>query len=1278
MKSSSSSSFQKIKNKIDHESDFEFDSSQNVSDILHNLNFSDNSINDFSQIISSSPNLSNLTSSSKNILNDEDEKLLDFLNDSCLQSDIHLKSDYKDFDNVSNYLNNLDFSNSQDINFDDSLFRPKLNKKNRFKQNESFSDQNEIKTNKKNESNTDFNISAGKDQKRKKIINNNTINNVITTDGTKLKKSFDDSESREIKNKQEIKSFLRKFNKKYNLHASSLSEVLDMIDMMQLQSFSAKEEEEEKNDYKDKIIRENHERISKLQSEKENLNSEIHEYQEQVNSLKNQVSNLKKSNQVMQNSNKSLQDDIMNLQKSIQALHEIIEQQLGDISNLSEQKTNLLNVIKKQERMVQIIESVQYSSLTKSSNEQPIKQNIPKSASNSNSNIDMNIVNKSIKDEQYSIMCSAVHIANDLLSKNEALCKEIISIQNDSKTPLRERILKIFNLIINSSSSNMEEIGTKSKIIERLKDKNKQYKKKIYDVLSLFEEELVFLQSLTNCNDLQALIFSHKNLKTPLFMNESCKSELIRQCAVLGRFIEETIGTISYESFENNFGSLIETNTNNSIEDLSNLFEPTRIFQLFQTDVFKQKLVNISKRIEDNNNVEVRQIFDILAAQVYINDIIKNYANELQNRLSQCGRDLSNLRLQQQKWQSDYTNNEESSTLKKIVKKFQRRESRLRKFVSNYVEVDEKSNIVTVTITMISRLIEQLQSQSTLSSSYQYSNGSISPSKNIEDERLKLRIEVEKYQKIIKKLEEKISSDETNPGRNQIHDDQSQKIQELQAVIDSTNNELKSLKEKLIEKEKNIETITNEKNELQANYESSLNDAKMKLESAINRIKFLTVEVKKYETILTKTKYQAPKFIKEIQRLNQVNKKLNIKINTLNDKHLTLKDEYENKFNSLNEELNSKKVELETIKAKSQQLSCEIATLSMEKKSNDLKLSAFDKRMELEKQNIITQMNAQSNAKIIEVSQKINKQNNEIFDFIKKLMSFFTTSSNEKEAIFDSFYEKSNNSISFINLSVISNIINEIEKEFEKYKNVQKLYIEMVDRSNEIKSLLKITGNNPDDIVKHVQEMLLNQETQHNSVANVQKKLKQETIENEKLRRTITKYESQCACLKHWENWAKRIYRVIHETDSRQMNSSELRLDLEEALLASVSHKSTLSRLDSLRSQKSILTKFDKNIVQSPRMRNSKIFSIKPIISLAIFVRRSQIESGCLPIISIPLNNRSNQLNSSFSSIYSYKSEDMKKGNKFNNHYANQENANDNIVKLFPKSRLNLNSKRTK
>lgn len=1153
MDSSSSYSVTKLRKHIDALSEFNFDSSQNVSDLLGSLSCFSNQ---------SSPNFSSPTAST---FDEGDEHLLDFLDSSKMA--------------ISTGDNSLDQS---DLSVNIDFTPPKISKR---------------RTSKK--------------------------------DKLKFNKNKED----------EIIDFIDSFNNKFNLKATSLDDVIGFIETMKLENNEIQESNMKTKhqecklqpcfNYDDSIIVSNTNsdqqmRIAQLQIERDNLQSQISDSQILIRELQSQISKYKSSNSAILESNKSLQRDITNLQNSMNSLHDIVEQQLSDISALSNQRVKLIEVTKRQESIIQAYDSL-YNSDQQSlfSRQQQYQQQKTKLDNENQMKINLNKQQAKMEadrnNEFYTIMCSIVYSADNFLNNTDnpnqqneetVLLNQIHNIRDNSEKTPKERILLITKSLISSISSYKEKNDKNEELIKKQTDSIEKYKRKCRDILSMYEEELNFLQTITHSNDLQAAIFSHKNYQTPLLLNDECKSELIRQCAILGRFIEETIGSISSDSFYNSFEG-------------SDIYDSTNIFQLLQKSSIEKKMSNILNKIDDPDNIDTRQIFDLLAAQIFMNETLKNYTSELQVRLTQSNHELNFLRkenesLNQQKNRHDKqhldisnddpTSKQQNRTLQKLIKTFQKRENKLKRFTSNFVEIDDESNIIDATISLITQMNEQLLQQQSLSSQI------VPQSPSLEESRLKE--ELHQCQTELKELEnqlqkEQLEKEEKRNDRSQIDEQNKELKQQINSLNDKLNqvsnqsqsyqNEIQNLKTVIIEKSKQIEEINKEISRKQAQYDTSLDDAKNKLDSSIKTIQSLTNEIKQYEVVLARAKRQRPKLIKEIERLNQINQKLS---DTISKQNNQIKNEYEIKISKLTQDK-------DVAESKNQQLVAEIATLTIEKKSTDLKLQSFDKRLELEKQNLITQFNAKSNSIQVEQEQQINNFKTLIEETIHRLSQLLTEEFSTSDQI--SLFDK------------MKTVVSLVESDMKKMKNIQCLYVDLLDDVNQAHKLLKV--GNSTKISEVVNQLLSIQELNINSNSDLQKIIRQNKTEIEKLKKTINKFENKSASLKHWENWAKRLYRVIHESGTRQLNNDELRLSLEEALLASVSHRSALMRIESLRSQKIALIKFDSRLLLKPILNpslinnNSNRLSLHSIIAVLLFVRRAQIQARCLP-----LNVRNNDL----------------------------------------------------
>jgi hypothetical protein len=96
-----------------------------------------------------------------------------------------------------------------------------------------------------------------------------------------------------------------------------------------------------------------------------------------------------------------------------------------------------------------------------------------------------------------------------------------------------------------------------------------------------------------------------------------------------------------------------------------------------------------------------------------------------------------------------------------------------------------------------------------------------------------------------------------------------------------------------------------------------------------------------------------------------------------------------------------------------------------------------------------------------------------------------------------------------------------------------------------------------------------------------------------------------------WENWAQRLLVVVRDCGARGLSSEQLRLALEDSLLASAASRVMFCRLEMLRDEKKLLLRFGSGIMAEKGNRRPQWNSI--LIAL-IYIRRMQKMAATLPI----------------------------------------------------------------
>ncbi|KAH0788640.1 viral A-type inclusion protein [Histomonas meleagridis] len=852
-----------------------------------------------------------------------------------------------------------------------------------------------------------------------------------------------------------------------------------------------------------------------------------------------QITTLKTTINALDNQNKSLQNDFNNLQNSLNSMHEIMESQLNDVQSLSHQRSQLIEITKKQDLMIE-----KYEALYKESMKNHDKITTNKTNTELQKQFD-------VTDELYSLMSAIIHEIDGV--KDASVQTEIAKITNDSNLPIKERIISIFTFF----KSKLESLYEMNKNILNemdIKDKNLQEcQQKCKEVLSLFEEELSFLQKLTHSSDLQSVIFCTPNSNEVPLLDEQSKSELIKRCAQLGRFIEETIGRVSNEKFEEQF----------PIDGI----DTSHIFDLLQSTQMEDRVQNMVEKFDIENNVDLRELFDMFCAQVYINELLKNYTTELNLRIAHCGNEINILR---QKKENNDDQQIPNKSISKLIKHMKHVDSKIRRFVGHYIEISDDESTYKIVVDLFNVMTGEIQKSS---SSFQ---------------------ETEQMQNEIKRLRKALGKSKRKTNDSESTSEIESQLSSIQYQLNETSKELE-VKSKEFE---NLQKQIEQKNEEIANYKSQIEEDEKKhkeyqerLNSSTTQINTLNKQINNFETVFERVKKQRKQLGDQIERLQHANQQLNKSIQKANQQ---TREEYENKINQIMEKMEKIQNENENytqqnqvLNAKNQQLLSELSTLRISNKSIELKMRTLEERINLEKKLLQSRATAQATVIQVEQSQQINDLKSKLGEISDRLSKYL------------------DNKYTFN----IDSIINAAEEELKNSKASKEHYMEMLEDVTNVKSQLGISSATK--ISDYVQEILSTKENKQKEVGENLKKLQQEHKEYEQMKREMKKAESQIIALKQWENWGRRIHRVIHETDSIHLESDALRLSLEEALLASVSHRVFFFRTELLRAQKLLLIKFDKRLLMC---KQPPQYNIRAVIAVCLFTRRLQTMAGCLPI----------------------------------------------------------------
>lgn len=943
----------------------------------------------------------------------------------------------------------------------------------------------------------------------------------------------------------EITTFLCAFNSKYNVDAYSLKDVLQTFDIIL--------HKERKNTTKTTTNIITQETTTKVDS---GLKIELSE-------LKSQIANIHHSNTVLSNANNALEEKIHSLESENKSIHDaiisqeaLIEDQSNTIQSLSQQRTKLIEILHKQSAIIQKLEL-----LSKSPQVKTIIKNVETTKTTKNNEIDE-------ADDVYSLLSTVYRLVTDMKLNNQ---NEFQVIRDNSELKPNERIMLIIKKLIDQYQKQIEENRQNESKITKLNNEKLKLHDKCMEVLALFEEQLRFLQNLSHSNDLQAAVFYREKSGTSLYLTDCNKVELIRRCAALGAFIETTIGDITEQKFCESI-------------NLPNSINQTNIFNLLHPTQMQEMMQSIHDKINNPSDIDVRHIFDLLCAQIYMNDLLKNYAREISVIAAQKKREVESLQQQS-----------DNSQIEKELALLQKRDKMMRKFIMKYVDVDGAEEIPT--FALLKQFVAAAQ-QELMESQQRYNNfdsSSSSPSQrfypsdavssssrrslssNKSSSKQSSKQTQYQTQVEISRLQDQVS--ELNGQIEQATKDK----ESIQKLLDETMKKTEELKAEIIEKEK----ISNEQ---MSKKEAELNECQEKLKKSEEVCNTLTKRIEESEEIVLTIKKQRRSIRKTIENLQNENKALQNEITNLKQENSNITSKYSESTERLQKEVENSIHEAEALQSQNSQLLSQlqqqkatISKLSVDNKTLEMKVRAAEQKIQI-KSTPQTLIDYQS---LSEKVTNLSNENDKVFKMLSNLIIGIYTPNNLLEAA-----------------QYVSELVN-------KLKVSQLSASEALTQISNIRQTLGIEDNV--DIIETINRIIQTDNQNRNNLVSDEKIMREAQLEIETIRKDLACAQKQLVNLKQWENWARRVYGIINENAKYKTCSNEIRLNLEEALLASVSHRSIFNKIDLLRLEKQTLVKFDRTLLIS-RAINRGLISVRPLIILSVALHKIQKMSGCITL----------------------------------------------------------------
>ena len=766
--------------------------------------------------------------------------------------------------------------------------------------------------------------------------------------------------------------------------------------------------------------------------------------------------------------------------------------------------------------------------------------------------------------------------------------KDILSPETHTTVPPIDRIQNLVSLLLEQKINNKVDLTANEQF---LKDQNKR--------LLIYLNNIVhFLEQIVQSGDVQQWILN--GIETRDFPQEM-KQQVIR----IQSFLESN--------------NLID---NSQIADSFMSF-PSFIDKYLQNGLFTTPDIDT-------------ELLSLLEQFIFINSILVKFSSELQHRGNLMMREVKSLRAELSKAQDEIyggvetVKNECDARIQKEVQARQKMENTLRSVQTKLREHNEGEicDIITQCLSMINENNETDENNPNDSSSfsflpepYNYQNDEYvtkvenklaSAMDKIKNQKKEHEKEVQELKMMLSESQEEV--DDIKQKKDIETQELEKEINELKAKLsalaqekDKAQNELqnehstnKQINSIMKEQQKQIELLKKQKNEEQEELRKQITQESEKQKKALARqIDDLKEEYhdsqanhkQEIKDLKKEFKQERTKYVNEIdmqvKRIDDIKKhyeslltELREKVKEARENEMKHKEDYEKQTSELND------------------LRSRNSALQLEQKVLQMKINSFDERLKREKALI------ESKSQMKCLALETNKQTAIEEQKVKQTSQFnkFLLQIYEK---FQSILSSNDNNVTE------QTILGDLDKV------VDILY----DQKDQIESLSQISKE-VDDIKQFLvaNNVILENKTLYQAVKEIYdsfEKMETDRQEIAKEKREVATLKKQAQSeydnyrmLKDWEDWAHRLHILISDCFAAKIvTSQELRNDLEEVLIGSISNRQTFRKLDTLRLEKQFLVS---NILRPVLHKSERPHEVKMNVVLIVIssVHRIQKLAG--------------------------------------------------------------------
>lgn len=706
-------------------------------------------------------------------------------------------------------------------------------------------------------------------------------------------------------------------------------------------------------------------------------------------------------------------------------------------------------------------------------------------------------------DESYRLL-ALVHRTFSVI--DGPLQAEIDRIKEDSSQTPSDRLVAIAQSGSQAILKSQSDLHSAQEEIENLKSLCNARSQDCVEVLSALEEEVEFIRQLAFNKDLQNIVL-YRQLGNRPSLDQEEREELARRCACVGSFIDEKICTL-------NSSEICERLESYGVK------EPTGIFELMKGTDTETKVRKILISAEEHENTHVRTVTDLLLAQVLMNEILRNYALELGDRVTDIMK--FNQKLDKMRAEKEDLANQLDMKGKEFLK--------LRKKAVNFKKLIDK--ILKLTkgedpCTFIKELQRDLKSVTQLAAER----------KSISREETVSQSECEEEEIRAGEVSYKEDFERITVENNQ-----------LKETVEAGNRRVEELMQDKLALQQEIRTLAQEKEDVET--------IKTNLEASITQVTKLQNELKECETVKTTLIQEKSALESEIKKIESLHMQ---GIEDIKTKCAELRADMEKKVNQI-EKLNAEKqIWTKTHEEQAEtltKLQSEVDELTVANKSLTLKLKAVTDNAELEKQSLLSQLSAAQTSSQSQLD-KLEKE------CAKKISDYEANILLQIKAV-----------VGETRMSDITVVLNKLSTELQDLRRLQKTYASLIEDISNVQTLLQLQPH--EKLSEHINVLMKECERLRVVSSRCKEELARKEQDISTARKEISRLQGCAAVSRQWETWAKRILKVIRNCRCSDMSGEQLRLTLEELLLSSVSNRVMFSRIETLKREKQLLTKFNR------------------------------------------------------------------------------------------------------